>query len=176
MHYSTDPGMTFTWVWKRMKERRVQAATHRVVCCSPDNKDGTQAPTQATHTKHILVWMKTSIQLRIAIFFLDNILSTFDSKYQFVMFLVLLLLVALDSSSRLYLCQNAAILHPTEGSVNGTVHHWGKADCHPGPLHQAVSEEGRWVAGYSPTRGLVCESLLMRPVLMFYSLLQEVSH
>ena len=30
----------------------------------------------------------------------------------------------------------------TEGSAYGLVHHWGKAACHPGPLHQAVSEEG----------------------------------
>ena len=30
----------------------------------------------------------------------------------------------------------------TEGSENGPVHHRGKAACHPGPLHQAVSEEG----------------------------------
>ena len=31
----------------------------------------------------------------------------------------------------------------TEGSANGTVHHWGQASCHPGPLYQVVSEEGR---------------------------------
>ncbi|KAK6325509.1 hypothetical protein J4Q44_G00048510 [Coregonus suidteri] len=30
----------------------------------------------------------------------------------------------------------------TEGSAYGPVHHWGKAPCHPGPLYQAVSEEG----------------------------------
>ena len=30
----------------------------------------------------------------------------------------------------------------TEGSAYGPVHHWGKAACHLGPLHQAVSEEG----------------------------------
>ena len=30
----------------------------------------------------------------------------------------------------------------TEGSVYGSVHHWGQASCHPGPLYQAVSEEG----------------------------------
>ena len=30
----------------------------------------------------------------------------------------------------------------TEGSAYGPVHHWGKAACHPGPLHHAVSEEG----------------------------------
>jgi hypothetical protein len=26
--------------------------------------------------------------------------------------------------------------------VNGPVHHRGQASCHPGPLYQAVSEEG----------------------------------
>jgi hypothetical protein len=31
----------------------------------------------------------------------------------------------------------------SEGSAYGPVHLWGKAACHPGPLHQAVSEEGR---------------------------------
>uniref|UniRef100_A0AAZ3PJ91 Tuftelin n=1 Tax=Oncorhynchus tshawytscha TaxID=74940 RepID=A0AAZ3PJ91_ONCTS len=30
----------------------------------------------------------------------------------------------------------------TEGSVYSPVHHWGQASCHPGPLYQAVSEEG----------------------------------
>ena len=30
----------------------------------------------------------------------------------------------------------------TEGSAYGPVHHWGQASCHPGPLYQAVSEEG----------------------------------
>ena len=30
----------------------------------------------------------------------------------------------------------------TEGSANGPVNHWGQASCHPGPLYQAVSEEG----------------------------------
>ena len=30
----------------------------------------------------------------------------------------------------------------TDGSANGPVHHWGQAFCHPGPLYQAVSEEG----------------------------------
>jgi hypothetical protein len=30
----------------------------------------------------------------------------------------------------------------TEGSANGTVYHWGQSPCHPGPLYQAVSEEG----------------------------------
>ena len=30
----------------------------------------------------------------------------------------------------------------TEGSAYGTVHHWGQASCHPGPLYQAVSEKG----------------------------------
>ena len=30
----------------------------------------------------------------------------------------------------------------TEGSAYGPVHHWGQATCHPGPLYQAVSEDG----------------------------------
>ena len=30
----------------------------------------------------------------------------------------------------------------TEGSAYGPVHHWGQTSCHPGPLYQAVSEEG----------------------------------
>ena len=30
----------------------------------------------------------------------------------------------------------------SEGSAYRPVHHWGKAACHPGTLHQAVSEEG----------------------------------
>jgi hypothetical protein len=30
----------------------------------------------------------------------------------------------------------------TKGSAYGPVHHWGQASCHPGPLYQAVSEEG----------------------------------
>jgi hypothetical protein len=30
----------------------------------------------------------------------------------------------------------------TEGSAYGPVHHWGQASSHPGPLYQAVSEEG----------------------------------
>ena len=30
----------------------------------------------------------------------------------------------------------------TEDSAEHTVHHWGQASCHPGPLYQAVSEEG----------------------------------
>ena len=30
----------------------------------------------------------------------------------------------------------------TEGSAYGPVHHWVLATCHPGPLYQAVSEEG----------------------------------
>ena len=30
----------------------------------------------------------------------------------------------------------------TEGSAYGPVHHRGQASCHPGPLYQAVSEEG----------------------------------
>jgi hypothetical protein len=30
----------------------------------------------------------------------------------------------------------------TEGSAYGPVHHWGQASFHPGPLYQAVSEEG----------------------------------
>jgi hypothetical protein len=29
-----------------------------------------------------------------------------------------------------------------KGSANIPVHHWGQASCHPGHLHQAVSEEG----------------------------------
>jgi hypothetical protein len=30
----------------------------------------------------------------------------------------------------------------TEGSEYGPVHHWSQVSCHPGPLYQAVSEEG----------------------------------
>ena len=30
----------------------------------------------------------------------------------------------------------------TEGNAYGPVHHWDQASCHPGPLYQAVSEEG----------------------------------
>ena len=30
----------------------------------------------------------------------------------------------------------------TESIADGPVHHWGQASCHPGPLYQAVSEEG----------------------------------
>jgi hypothetical protein len=30
----------------------------------------------------------------------------------------------------------------TKGSEYGPVHHCGRAPCHPGPLYQAVSEEG----------------------------------
>ena len=30
----------------------------------------------------------------------------------------------------------------TEGNAYGPVHHWGQASCHPGPLYNAVSEEG----------------------------------
>ena len=31
----------------------------------------------------------------------------------------------------------------TEGGADSPVHHWGKAPCHPGPLYQAISEEGQ---------------------------------
>ena len=33
-------------------------------------------------------------------------------------------------------------LRPQGTTANGPAHHWGQASCHPGPLYQAVSEEG----------------------------------
>ena len=45
-------------------------------------------------------------------------------------------------ASWLHHCLVWQLLGTTEGSAYGPVHHWGQASCNPGPLYQAVSEEG----------------------------------
>ena len=47
----------------------------------------------------------------------------------------------------------------TEDSANCSVHHWGQASCHPGPLHQAVSEEGPKNGQTPATQVTVCSPL-----------------